>query len=66
MADVFSEQVQRYSVSFSFSVKKKDLYSNIVNGSKEVVVPEGMDVTTFIKQEFSKEVTKAIALENLE
>ena len=66
MADVFSAQVQRYSVSFSFSVRKKDGYSNIVNGSKEVVVPEGMDVTTFIKQEFSKEVTKAIALENLE
>ena len=60
------DQIQRYSVTFSFTVKKKDGYVNIVSGSKEVAVPEGMDVTTFIKQEFAKDVTKAIALENLE
>ena len=42
------------------------MYHELVNGSREVVVPEGMDVTTFIKQEFAKDVTKAIALENLE
>ena len=60
------DQIQRYSVSFSFAVKKKNNYADIVSGSKEVVVPEGMDVTTFIKQEFAKDVTKAIALENLE
>ena len=61
-----SDQSQRYTISFSFEVRKKDSYTNVVNGSKTVVVPEGMDVTTFIKQEFAKEVTKAIALENLE
>ena len=61
-----SDEIQRYSVSFSFSIKKKDMYYAIVNGSREVEVPEGMDVTTFIKQEFAKDVTKAIALENLE
>ena len=61
-----SEQVQRYSVSFSFSINKKGMYNEIVRGSREVLVPEGMDVTTFIKQEFAKDVTKAIALENLE
>lgn len=61
-----SDQSQRYAISFSFEVRKKDSYANLVNGSKTVVVPEGMDVTTFIKQEFAKEVTKAIALENLE
>ena len=60
------DQIQRYSVSFSFAVKKKGCYAEIVSGSREVVVPEGMDVTTFIKQEFAKDVTKAIALENLE
>ena len=60
------DQIQRYSVSFSFEVRKKDGYLTIVRGSREVVVPEGMDVTTFIKQEFAKDVTKAIALENLE
>ena len=60
------DQIQRYSVSFTFAVKKKDNYDSIVKGSKEVLVPEGMDVTTFIKQEFAKDVTKAIALENLE
>ena len=60
------DQIQRYSVSFSFAVKKKGSYADIVSGSREVVVPEGMDVTTFIKQEFAKDVTKAIALENLE
>ena len=60
------DQIQRYEVTFSFSLKKKNEYGNIVNGSKTVVVPEGMDVTTFIKQEFAKDVTKAIALENLE
>ena len=61
-----SDEIQRYSVSFSFSIKKKGMYYAIVNGSREVEVPEGMDVTTFIKQEFAKDVTKAIALENLE
>ena len=61
-----SDQSQRYTISFSFDVRKKDSYNNLVNGSKTVVVPEGMDVTTFIKQEFAKDVTKAIALENLE
>ena len=61
-----SNEIQRYSVGFSFSVKKKGMYHELVNGSREVVVPEGMDVTTFIKQEFAKDVTKAIALENLE
>ena len=61
-----SDEIQRYEVSFSFSVKKKDMYYDILKGSREVVVPEGMDVTTFIKQEFAKDVTKAIALENLE
>lgn len=60
------DQIQRYLVTFSFTVRKKDGYINIVSGSREVVVPEGMDVTTFIKQEFAKDVTKAIALENLE
>ena len=43
------DQIQRYSVSFSFAVKKKGSYADIVSGSREVVVPEGMDVTTFIK-----------------
>ena len=61
-----SDEIQRYSVSFSFSIKKRGMYYEIVKGSREVVVPEGMDVTTFIKQEFAKDVTKAIALENLE
>ena len=61
-----SDEIQRYSVSFSFAVKKKGMYHAIVDGSREVVVPEGMDVTTFIKQEFAKDVTKAIALELLE
>ena len=61
-----SDEIQRYTVSFSFSIKKKGTHCAILNGSREVVVPEGMDVTTFIKQEFAKDVTKAIALENLE
>ena len=61
-----SDQPQRYAISFSFEVRNKDSYTNLVHGSKTVVVPEGMDVTTFIKQEFAKDVTKAIALENLE
>lgn len=61
-----SDEIQRYQVSFSFSVNKKGMYHEIVKGSREIIVPEGMDVTTFIKQEFAKDVTKAIALENLE
>ena len=60
------DQIQHYSITFSFTVKKKDYYFNIVSGNREMVVPEGMDVTTFITQEFARDVTKAIALENLE
>lgn len=34
-----SDQSQRYTISFSFEVRKKDSYTNLVNGSKTVVVP---------------------------
>ena len=60
-----SDEIQRYSVIFSFSIKK-GMYYEIVSGSRGVVVPAGMDVTTFIKQEFAKYVTEATASENLE
>ena len=54
------DQLQRYLVTFSFTVEKKDGDTNTVSGSREVVVPEGMDVNTFIKQDFANGIIEAI------